>query len=377
MTKVSVSMITFNHEEFIREAIESVLVQRTNFKYELVIGDDCSTDNTRNIIMEYKKKYPDIIKLNLQEKNIGSRKNSISNLSMCEGKYIALLEGDDYWIDENKLQKQVDFLDSNPDCTFCGHSYRQYYQETENFFGDVICKEYKFTLEDLLKEDASNNPNKLYIRLLTMIFRKSVIDNPPDIWYKVPYGDYLLEILCLQKGYGACLEEIMGVYRINKNSMTQKNMMSFLEHSINVRKQILEYLPKEYHGDLQKSIKNRILKKEYFEFIREFKENINDRKIIDYFEKNKFNKIAIYGAGSLGNLLADKLKQSDIKVLFFIDKKITSYREKNIIKPKQIDERLSIDAVIITPFYDFDNIKEELLEVGMHCKIISLKESLE
>lgn len=110
---VSVWMITYNHEKFIAQAIDSVIMQKTNFDYEIVIGEDCSTDRTREIVLEYKAKHPDKFKLLLQEKNVGMMQNFIVTLKTCNGKYIALLEGDDYWTDPLKLQKQVDFLQAN------------------------------------------------------------------------------------------------------------------------------------------------------------------------------------------------------------------------------------------------------------------------
>ena len=103
-------MITYNHEKFIAEAIEGVVMQKTNFQFELVIGEDCSTDNTRAICIEYQKKYPDIIRLRLPETNQGMMLNWINNINSGRGKYIALCDGDDYWTDPYKLQKQVDFM---------------------------------------------------------------------------------------------------------------------------------------------------------------------------------------------------------------------------------------------------------------------------
>lgn len=108
-------MITYNHEKYIVQSIDSVLMQRTNFDYEIVIGEDCSTDKTREIVLEYKAKYTGRIKLLLQEKNVGMMQNFIDTLRACNGKYIALLEGDDYWTDPLKLQKQMDFLEANPE----------------------------------------------------------------------------------------------------------------------------------------------------------------------------------------------------------------------------------------------------------------------
>ncbi|MDN5292277.1 MAG: hypothetical protein PWQ06_2516 [Anaerophaga sp.] len=116
---VSVWMITYNHERYIAQAIEGVLMQKTNFKIELVIGEDCSTDNTAQIIKEYEKKYPQIIKPRFNQTNLGVIPNMIKTLNECTGKYIALCEGDDYWTDPYKLQKQVDFLEKNPDHIMC------------------------------------------------------------------------------------------------------------------------------------------------------------------------------------------------------------------------------------------------------------------
>ncbi len=111
---VSVSMITYNHERYLRRAIEGVLAQKTEFPIILIIGEDCSTDKTRQICLEYQKQYPEIIKLRLNKKNIGYRKNWDNNLVACTGNYIAICDGDDYWTDPLKLQKQVDFLEANP-----------------------------------------------------------------------------------------------------------------------------------------------------------------------------------------------------------------------------------------------------------------------
>jgi len=112
---VSVYMITYNHESYIAQAIEGIMMQQTDFPIELVIGEDCSTDRTREICLEYQDKYPEIIRLLLPEKNIGIYKNSKSTFIECKGKYIAICEGDDYWTDPLKLQKQVYFLETRPD----------------------------------------------------------------------------------------------------------------------------------------------------------------------------------------------------------------------------------------------------------------------
>ena len=108
---VSIGVVTYNQEKYIKQCIDSILAQKVNFKYELIIGEDCSPDNTRQILLEYKEKYPDIIKLILHDKNVGSGQNGNIVRATAVGKYYAGIEGDDFWIDENKLQKQFDFLE--------------------------------------------------------------------------------------------------------------------------------------------------------------------------------------------------------------------------------------------------------------------------
>ena len=107
---LSVCLITYNHNKYIREAIESILMQKVNFTWELIIADDFSTDGTREIVLEYKEKYPDFIKLILQEKNVGATRNWIDLIIAPKSKYIAYFEGDDYWTNPYKLQKQRDFI---------------------------------------------------------------------------------------------------------------------------------------------------------------------------------------------------------------------------------------------------------------------------
>lgn len=116
---VSVFMLTYNHEKYIRQAIESILMQKVNFRYEIVIGEDASPDGTRHIVQEYARKYPDIVRAYCRKKNIGAIRNSISTFKKCTGKYIAFLEGDDFWNDENKLQTQIDFLEKNLAYSMC------------------------------------------------------------------------------------------------------------------------------------------------------------------------------------------------------------------------------------------------------------------
>ena len=117
---VSVSLITYNHVKYIRQAVEGILMQQVNFSFDVIIADDFSTDGTREILTEYKNKFPNI-QLILQKENVGPAQNVIDLLSAPQSKYVAYLEGDDFWTDPFKLQKQVDFLEANPQISGCYH----------------------------------------------------------------------------------------------------------------------------------------------------------------------------------------------------------------------------------------------------------------
>ncbi len=122
--EVSVVLLTYNHEEYIRQCLDSILMQKTNFSYEVVVGDDCSQDSTQAILKEYNDKYPGFFNMILREQNIGATNNLYDVLNKCRGKYLAGIEGDDYWIDENKLQIQFDFLERHQEYIGCSHPAR-------------------------------------------------------------------------------------------------------------------------------------------------------------------------------------------------------------------------------------------------------------
>jgi glycosyltransferase involved in cell wall biosynthesis len=135
---VSVKMITYNHAPFIAQAIEGVLQQKTNFPFELLIGEDCSTDGTREIVFDYQKKYPDIIRVVTSDKNVGMKKNGLRTLRACQGKYVAFCEGDDYWQSPFKLQKQADYLESHPECGMVYSNYDVFHVESKKKINDFI-----------------------------------------------------------------------------------------------------------------------------------------------------------------------------------------------------------------------------------------------
>ena len=216
--KVSVSIVTYNHENFIAQAIDGVLMQEVDFDYEIIIGEDDSTDNTRNIVKEYKERYPDRIRLFLNDRKnviyIGGRPtgrwNFINNLEHAKGEYIAILEGDDYWTDPHKLQKQVDFLDSHPDFAICSHNVYRKYEDQSKPMVEWPGSELKeiITLEDMLGGGYT-------VPTCSLVFRNKVFGELPDWFSQVGAGHTSLQVLCASKGKMRYLREVMGVYRIH------------------------------------------------------------------------------------------------------------------------------------------------------------------
>lgn len=211
--KVSVAMITYNHERFISQAIESVLMQQTDFAVELVIGEDCSTDGTRAIVCEYAERHPSRVRLLLPEHNLGMMPNFIATLGACRGQYIALLEGDDYWTEPLKLQKQVDFLESHPECVICFHDVQILYEDASRPSVRFSPPEQKqlYVLEDVLKSTVTQTAS--------LVFRNGLMASLPDWFHRAPLGDWALNVLLAEHGKIGYLSEVMSVWRNHGGSV--------------------------------------------------------------------------------------------------------------------------------------------------------------
>jgi glycosyltransferase involved in cell wall biosynthesis len=222
--KVSVAMITYNHEEFIAKALDSVLMQRTNFDYEIVIGEDCSTDNTRNIIIDYQKRHPDKFRLLLNEKNLGMHRNAAQVHHACKGEYIALLEGDDYWTSPHKLQKQVDFLESHPECAICFHNVTEVYKDGSRESHSFHNNQKAFsTVEDLLPGNFIPTPSTM--------FRNGLVTELPEWWFSLQMGDWPLHILNARHGKIGYINEVMAVHLNHPAGVWFRMTESWLERN--------------------------------------------------------------------------------------------------------------------------------------------------
>jgi predicted O-linked N-acetylglucosamine transferase (SPINDLY family)/predicted SAM-dependent methyltransferase/GT2 family glycosyltransferase len=233
--KVSILMITYNHEKYIAQAIDSILAQEVDFDYEIVIGEDCSTDRTRQIVTDYQKLYPDKIQLLLPESNLGMLPNFVNTYNSCRGEYIAVLEGDDYWISKDKLKKQVNFLDSNPDFTICFTNAVLFWEDQHRepiLFSNGQALTY--TIEDLLVRNFISTP--------TVMYRNGLIKDFPEWYLKQGMGDWTLYIMLAEYGKIGCINEVMSAYRIHEGGVwSSKDREYQLSKTIQMLQSIKEY----------------------------------------------------------------------------------------------------------------------------------------
>lgn len=224
IAKVSCHIITYNQKDYISQCINGILMQQTDFPFEIIIGDDNSTDGTREILIDYQNKYPEIIKLNLRierGKGIPGKENFLSTLAMCKGKYISLCDGDDYWTDPYKLQKQQDFLEQNDDYSICWTKFLV--KKDENLLNELEQPDWISHVE--LNKDLTFDLNNIFrtycTYTLTAFFRMDCFDDEQYKAYKNT-KDNTLYAMCLSKGNGILLNFYSGVYRIHDGGIYSK-----------------------------------------------------------------------------------------------------------------------------------------------------------
>ncbi|QFQ13793.1 glycosyltransferase [Pseudoprevotella muciniphila] len=218
---VSIHCLTYNHAPYIRECLDGFVMQKTNFRYEIVIHDDASTDGTADIIREYEKKYPDLFNAIYETENQYSKYNGdfyqIQNIlqKAIKGKYVAYCEGDDYWIDPYKLQKQVDILESDPECSLVYTSYRRYIQDEDRFMDDVIVEKEGYLYEKMF---SHYEEDKINVLTLTVCIRKDILEKLPPIPQDAFSGDIYLWMTASIMGTFRIVKDITSVYRILRES---------------------------------------------------------------------------------------------------------------------------------------------------------------
>ena len=216
---VSVWLLTFNHKNFFEISIKSILSQKTNFDYEIVIGDDCSSDGTRDIVFKYYKSNPSKVRLILSKKNYWEEFGPVLSLELyksCRGKYIATCEGDDYWTDPYKLQKQVDYLEANPDCSICTHWVKTKKENGEPFDEELVSGRIRpqiINSNNMFINNGRETLKGIPFMSLSIVARKKCFEFTSKIIKEIPGGDNAIWVNALEHGYAYCIPEYMGVYR--------------------------------------------------------------------------------------------------------------------------------------------------------------------
>jgi glycosyltransferase involved in cell wall biosynthesis len=242
---VSVCVFTYNYEKFLAQAIDSILSQKTSFDFEILICDDCSTDNTLTIANNYLKDHPNKIKVLSNSINQGGTKNWIRAIRACSGKYIALIDGDDYFSSPNKLQKQFDILESNEHYVLCFHSVDEKYDDAPELNKHVEFQKEIYTLADFME-------NGWFVRTSSTFFKNGVIPKEIPEWvHEYPYRfDTILHVLLCLHGDAYNIKENLSVWRKHKKGMSFWLMRDFVKNAkqkISLSMQLNAYTNNQYN----------------------------------------------------------------------------------------------------------------------------------
>jgi len=243
-------MVAYNHERFISQAVESVMMQKPAFAFELVIGEDCSPDRTREILLQLQRQHPDRVRLLLPEKNLGMMQNFIQTLQACRGDYVALLEGDDLWTSPHKLQAQADFLEAHPDCSACftlARVVRDTHPTTAFYIPAPGTPSRRFTTEELLARN--------WVATCSLLFRNVVSQIPFKTLSHLPMIDWPLNILLSLRGPIAYLDCAMATYRQHEGGLwTGAGEVAKLDGALQMFEALINVLPARFGEQIKAHI---------------------------------------------------------------------------------------------------------------------------
>ena len=284
MPTVSVLVLTYNHKNYIKQCLDSILMQQTTFPFELVLGEDESDDGTRNICLEYAEKYPDKIKLFLRSRKdvihingkATGRYNFIESLKACQGKYIALCEGDDYWTDPLKLQKQVDFLETNKEFNICYHDAQIFNQESKKFENS---KNININAVTSIIDLANGN----FMQTPTVVIRNEL--KLPKWFTKCTIGDWVLYMIAINDSKIMRLDENMAVYRVHKNGIWSGQPEKY---------RIIETI-KTYRFLMFSNLFDTKTKLKLKEKIQHYNSKLNNKEKVNYGKKQRLIHFLKYG----------------------------------------------------------------------------------
>ena len=252
--KVSVVILTYNQKNFIGKAIESALAQETDFDFEILVGDDCSTDGAQEVITSYQNTYPGKVKAVLHSKNLGQNGlfNTIETLKLAQGKYIAPMDGDDYWTHPQKLQKQVDFMEAHPDFSACFHNALVTYEDG-NSAHEINAPDQKavITVEDLIGED------EIWFMATSAVLFKNGLMYYPDWFLQSTSGDIPRYVILAKQGPIGYVPGVMSVYRKNRGGASFRDHYRdarFLQNRIQMYEGINKELDYRHNKTLKRNI---------------------------------------------------------------------------------------------------------------------------
>lgn len=285
---VSIHCITYNHEKYIRKCLDGFVMQKTDFRYEAIVHDDKSTDNTASIIREYAEKYPEIIKPIFEEENLFSKHNGSIRKKMdsvMSGEYVALCEGDDYWTDPYKLQKQVDFLSCHPECSMCYHNAIVDNGSSKHLFIDINTPSGDISLKKMLIRWS--------IPTASVMYRRDSCIYPTD-YPEFINGDYAMELMLKRVGAVHYMADIMSVYQLHQESLSaylNKDQSSLYQNIIN----LLSYISKLYPDDNKIDFEEAIIRYEKMKTKSERSKKYPYLRFLDwrFYKRLLFRKLRI------------------------------------------------------------------------------------
>ncbi len=307
--KVSICCLAYNHEPYIRQMLESLIHQKTNFNYEILVHDDASTDSTTDIIKEYEKKYPNLIKPIFQKENQHSKGVRISweyQYSRAKGKYIAFCEGDDFWCDDNRLQKQYDIMEENPDCSICTGRVKMITEQAEDLgksIPHIVVPEGKYSPSEQIYWYTRSEPVIFHISsmMIKTEYITKILNDRPDFIKKSRVGDrpLLLYMACCGNLYH--INDTVSCYRwLSKGSWSSRNLTD-RKKTVNILKNIIEYYS-EFDLYTNKKYENLINEyieySEFFMLMIEYKyRQIAVKKNCKYIKKLNLKQKILFFAG--------------------------------------------------------------------------------
>ena len=355
---VSVCVMSYNLEDYIGEALDSILMQQVNFKYNIIVSDDCSTDNTRKILQHYSHKYPDQIILLLQKKNLGVVSNFVEALKSCKGKYIALLDGDDYWTDPLKLQKQVDFLESNKEYSMVFNNV-EFRNETKK---GMIVKDFnpeknsrEYTYDEIVK--TWSIPTCSVLAINNMQYRY-IEDN---LWF--PVQDLPFYLSCSSIGKIYYLSDITSTYRkLISGSMNSKTFNSLENNLIFIK--YFKTLHNDFSDFLTQKTINHISAHQYISVANKYKnmgstedytKHLHNAMLLDH--EIVFKRV-IQANNKKIKSLKDRIKLQN-KVVFNLKTEVTHTKNSLHTINSKI-HKIIHTSVKIAPIKKYKNYKEML-----------------